>query len=178
MSIANCGHDENNKYSGGKAGDQTGEEYAVIKWYSRPWNVVLRYPDEEIAQDIARIAKAAAKNDKVGYDQGTSDRPTYYSQLKAANWKVKNIAKKCETDCSASTSVAVIAAGYRNGVKALQKVSPSNTTKTLRAALTAVGFKELTKSKYLKSPNYLLPGDILLYEGHHAAINLTKGKKA
>ena len=34
--ISNCGHDENNRYSGGKAGDQTGTEWRVINWYNRP----------------------------------------------------------------------------------------------------------------------------------------------
>ena len=29
--ISNCGHDENGRYSGGKAGDQTGTEWQVIK---------------------------------------------------------------------------------------------------------------------------------------------------
>ena len=43
--ISNCGHDENNRYSGGKAGDQTGTEWRVINWYNRPWKCVLRHPD-------------------------------------------------------------------------------------------------------------------------------------
>ena len=174
--ISNCGHDENGNYSGGKAGDQTSKEYAVIKWYNRPWNVVLRYPDETIANDIAAVAKAAAKNDNIGYDQ--KDRLTFYNALKAANWKVKNIKTKCEADCSASTSAVIIAVGHRQGVKALQKISPSNTTSSLRKALAAAGFEELTKKKDTESPDCLLPGDILLYEGHHVAVNLTKGKKA
>ena len=42
--ISNCGHDENNRYSGGKAGDQTGTEWRVINWYNRPWKCVLRHP--------------------------------------------------------------------------------------------------------------------------------------
>ena len=33
--ISNCGHDENGRYSGGKAGDQTGTEWQVINWYSK-----------------------------------------------------------------------------------------------------------------------------------------------
>ena len=37
------------------------------------------------------------------------------------------------------------------------------------------GFKALTASKYLTSAKYLLPGDILLYENHHAAANVTLG---
>ena len=40
------------------------------------------------------------------------------------------------------------------------------------------GFKVLTDKKYTKGYDYLLPGDILLYEGHHTATNITKGKKA
>lgn len=43
--ISNCGHDERGKYSGGKAGDQTGTEWQVINWYNRPWKCVLRHPD-------------------------------------------------------------------------------------------------------------------------------------
>lgn len=41
--ISNSGHDENGKYSGGKAGDQTGTEWALIPWYNRPWKCVLRH---------------------------------------------------------------------------------------------------------------------------------------
>ena len=39
--ISNCGHDEHGKYSGGQAGDQTGTEWEIKEWYSRPWDVVL-----------------------------------------------------------------------------------------------------------------------------------------
>ena len=44
--ISNCGHDERGKYSGGKAGDQTGTEWQVINWYNRPWKCVLRHPKD------------------------------------------------------------------------------------------------------------------------------------
>ena len=37
VKISNCGHDENGRYTGGKAGDQTGTEYQIMNWYSRPW---------------------------------------------------------------------------------------------------------------------------------------------
>ena len=46
--ISNCGKDERNQYSGGQAGDQTGAEYVVINWYSRPWNCVLRHPNAAV----------------------------------------------------------------------------------------------------------------------------------
>lgn len=176
MSISNCGHDENGRYSGGKAGDQTGTEYQVRSWYNRPWKCVLRHPDTDVGGTLAKIAKAAAKNEKVGYDQ--SQRTTYHTQLKAAGWKPEKIKTKCEADCSSSTAANVIAAGHQMGIKKLQEINPNCTTSNLRAALKEVGFEVLTKSKYLTSDSYLMPGDILLNDGHHVAINLTLGSKA
>lgn len=176
MSISNCGHDERGKYSGGNAGDQTGTEYQVRSWYNRPWLCVLRHPDEKVGQTLAKIAKNAANNECIGYDQ--SQRTTYYERLKEANWKPKNIKKKCEADCSSSTAANVIAAGHQLGDRKLQGVNPNCTTSNLRDALKAAGFKVLTDYKYLTSDAYLLPGDVLLNDGHHVAINLTRGTKA
>ena len=53
--ISNCGHDENNRYSGGKAGDQTRTEWRVINWYNRPWKCVLRHPDAKVRKMIASM---------------------------------------------------------------------------------------------------------------------------
>lgn len=71
--ISNCGHDERGKYSGGKAGDQTGTEWQVINWYNRPWKCVLRHPDAATRKLIAQMAKAAAVNNMVGYCQSHRD---------------------------------------------------------------------------------------------------------
>lgn len=174
--ISNCGHDENGKYSGGKAGDQTGGEYAVIAWYNRPWNVVLRHPNAAVGIDLATVAAAAAQNPLVGYDQG--QRGTYYSHLKASNYNPAQITIACEGDCSSTTASNVKAVGYRKGIAALQNVNSGCTTRNLRAALKAAGFKELTESKYLTSDKYLMKGDVLLYEGHHTAINISNGSAA
>lgn len=54
--ISNCGHDENNRYSGGKAGDQTGTEWRVINWYNRPWKCVLRHPDAKLSVEGGAMA--------------------------------------------------------------------------------------------------------------------------
>ncbi|MCI8363776.1 MAG: peptidoglycan-binding protein [Eubacterium sp.] len=176
MSISNCGHDENKRYSGGKAGDQTGTEYQIRSWYNRPWKCVLRHPNADVGKILAKIAKAAAKNEKIGYDQ--SQRTTYYTQLKAAGWKPEKIKTNCEADCSSSTAANVIAAGHQMGLKKLQNVNPNCTTSNLRAALKAAGFEVLTHSRYLTGDDYLIPGDVLLNDGHHVAINLTQGSKA
>lgn len=173
--LSNCGHDENGKYSGGKAGDQTGTEYAMIAWYNRPWNCVLRHPNEAVGVDLAKVATAAAQNNLVGYDQG--QRGTYHQHLKASAWDPSKITIACEADCSSSTAANIIAVGHRLGIKELQVLSPGLTTSGLRKACKAAGFEVLTDSKYLTSDKYLRKGDIPLYEGHHVAINTTNGSQ-
>lgn len=174
--ISNCGHDERGKYTGGAAGDQTGTEWEIRSWYNRPWNCVLRHPDRRVGNMLAELGRAAAKNNLVGYDQG--QRGTYWQHLKASNYDPAQITIKCEADCSSGVAANVKAAGYRLGIKALQNVSADCYTGNLRVALKAAGFDVLTASKYLTSDAYLLPGDILLYEGHHTATNLDTGSKA
>lgn len=171
--ISNCGHDENGKYSGGQPGDQTGSEWAVISWYNRPWNVVLRYPSPNVGKTIASLARAAAENDKVGYCQ--DHRGTFWTQLQKAGYDPSKITTTCESDCSAGVAAIVKATGHRLGIEALQNVPSTAYTGNLREKLKAAGFEVLTASKYLQSDKYLLPGDVLLYEGHHTAINLDQG---
>ena len=65
--------DERGKASGGKGGDQTGQEVCVHNYYNYPWDYCLRPPQVEIGddivtdQDIQRIALAVwnYKNEKV-----------------------------------------------------------------------------------------------------------------
>ena len=172
--ISNSGKDENGKYSSGKAGDQTGKEWHIIEWYNRPWNCVLRHPKEEVRQLIADMARAAAKNNHIGYDQG--QRTTFWDELKKAKYKVNDIKKDCEADCSAGVCSIVKAVGYRKNITKLKNI-PITTTHYMRKEFKAAGFEVLTDSKYLTSDDYLLPGDILLNDQHHTATNLDKGKK-
>jgi hypothetical protein len=174
--ISNCGHDERGKYSGGAAGDQTGTEWAVIKWYSRPWKCVLRHPDAKVRGMVAQMARAAAGNDKVGYDQ--SQRYTFWEHLKASKYDPAKITVKCEADCSSGVAAIVKAVGYRLGIQKLKDVSIYCYTGNLRAALKAAGFEVLTDKKYLASDDYLLEGDVLLNDGAHTAINVTDGSAA
>lgn len=174
--IANCGHDENGSYNGGQAGDQTGTEFAVIPWYNRPWNYVLRYPVTAVAEKIAELARKAANNDLIGYDQ--YERTTFWEHLKASNYDPAQITIACEADCSASVAAIVKAAGYLLGIQALKNVDTDMYTGSERGELQAAGFVVLNDDKYLTSPDYLLPGDVLLYEGHHTAINLDRGNKS
>lgn len=172
--ISNSGQDENKGYHGGKAGDQTGKEWQLKAWYNRPWSVVLRYPDFAVGLKIADLGCAAALNDKIGYDQW--QRTTYWAQLQKAGYDPSKITVACEEDCTAGVTANVKAVGYLMGIKALQNLPTDTYSGNMRSRFVAAGFKALTASKYLNSSNYLLPGDILLYEGHHAATNITYGK--
>lgn len=174
MTISNCGHDENNKYRGGKAGDQTGGEWYVRPWYNGRWNVVMRHPDLKVRSLIADMAKKAAENDLIGYDQ--SQRLTFWKHLKASGYKPENITIACEADCSSGVGAIVKGAGYRLGNDDLKNVSQNIYSGNERAALRNAGFKELCDFKYLTSDAYLLAGDVLINEGVHTAINLTDGK--
>lgn len=173
--ISNSGHDERNQYRGGQAGDQTGGEWARIAWYNRPWTCVLRYPNQLIAADIAYLAGAAADNNKIGYDQ--DQRATFWKQLKAVdNYDPKNIKTACESDCTCGVATCVKAAGLRGNAPELAKIDPDYYwSGNMRQGFKAIGFQVLTDSKYLTSDRYLLPGDILLYDNHHAATNLDVG---
>lgn len=172
--IANSGKDEHNTYHGGKAGDQTGHEFELKAWYSRPWSVVLRWPELAVGVLIARLGCAAALNDKIGYDQ--YERNTYWQQLQKAGYDPSRITVACEEDCTAGVSANVKAAGHLLGIQALKDL-PLCSSRNMRAEFTKAGFTALTASKYLTGPDYLLPGDILLYESHHAATNVSYGVK-
>ena len=174
--IANSGHDEAGAYHGGAAGDQTGHEYELKAWYSRPWTVVLRYPDPAVGLEIARLSVAAALNPNIGYDQ--HERTSYWKALVKADYDPFAIRVKCEADCTASTTANVKAAGHILGIRKLEDIPIDTYSGNMKSRFVKAGFRALTASKYLNSPKYLLPGDVLLYEGHHAAVNITRGRRA
>lgn len=172
--ISNCGSDENKKYSGGKAGDQTRKEWYIRSWYNHNWKCVIRFP-ADVREQLALNAEKAAKNNLIGYDQ--NERLTYYNHLKASNWDASKITVACEADCSAGVSANIIAAGYKLGIDKLKNFNKSNTTSTLRTACKAVGAEILTDSKYLTSDAYLLRGDLILKDGSHVCTNISNGSK-
>jgi len=173
--ISNCGHDESWGYSGGRAGDQTAQEWEVTNWYSRPWNCVLRYPDARVRALHASMARAAALNNHIGYDQGQRD--TFGAALKAAGDDPAAIRVDCETDCSKGVIDITKAIGRKLGLPALQNIGATYTG-NMRAAYRAAGYTVLTEAKYLTSAAYLLAGDILLNDVHHVATNLDDGNMA
>lgn len=175
--IANCGHDERGKYTGGKAGDQSGTEWQIRTWYkySGGWTCVLRHPDPAVRKEIAKLARASANNDLIGYDQ--NQRGTFWTHLKASGYDPAQITIACEADCSSGTSSIVKAVGYRLNIQKLKNVNAALTTSGIESAYKAAGFQVLKDNKYLTSDQYLLEGDIILKTGHHVCINVSNGSK-
>ena len=171
--ISNSGADENGRVHGGKAGDQNGREWTLRGWYDRPWTCVLRHPDALVQGALARLAVDAALNDRIGYDQ--FQRGTYWTRLKEAGCDPAAIQTACSADCTAGVAANARAVGTLYGIEALTRIPEDVYSGNMRAAFRAAGFTVLTDRKLLTDAARLLPGDILLYDGHHAATNVTVG---
>ena len=81
--IVHSSIDENGKARGGAAGDQTSKEVCTRTWYSKPWGMVLRCPDANIAEKARAIAIKLANSNLIGYDQ--YNRNSLYKELKKNN---------------------------------------------------------------------------------------------
>ena len=168
VQISTCGGDENGRARGGKAGDQTGNEWKIRSWYSSPWDCVLRHPDLAVRNELASLSVKAAKNNAIGYDQ--NERTTSWECLKSVGYDPAKITKKCETDCSAGVCALTKAVGYRLGLPVLQAISADGWTGVMKEMFRKAGFEVLTAKKYLTSIRYLENGDILLNEQKHTCI--------
>ena len=174
--ISNSGSDENGNIKGGKAGDQNGKEWRLRSWYDRPWTCVLRWPNRDVGTLIAQLGIDAALNDKIGYDQ--YQRDTFWREVKKVGYLPKNIKTACEEDCTAGVNGIVHCAGHLLDIKGMKSIPETGVRSgNMRKLYKAAGFHVLTDSKYLKNGDYLMPGDILLYDNHHAATNITVGRK-
>lgn len=169
--VANSGHDENGRWQYGTAGDQTGTEWYIRDWYYFRQNVVLRHPEQKVRNELVKLAKAAAANNRIGYDQ--MQRTTFWRELQRAGYDPSRITTPCESDCSAGVAAIVKAAGYRLNDRKLQAVSEHCWTGNLRAALMAAGFKALYGDAYCSTDKNLIPGDINLNESQHVNITVS-----
>lgn len=163
-----------NKTVNGVKGDQTGKEVCRRNWYSKPWSLMLRYPDQKIAYKMANIASMLADSELVGYSQ--AERNTLYNELKKHNFNASKYISsevKTNTDCSAFlTAVAVCA-----GVDKLQYTGNAPTTSTMEAKFSVAGFKVYKDAMYLNTPDYLSKGDILVKPSSHTVIAVESGNK-
>ena len=167
VKIAHASIDENGKIIRGKAGDQTGKELCIRRWYKKPWGVLVRFNDQKQARKIAEFMTAAVNNDFIGYDQG--ERNTLLAECKKVNFDVSKVKTPCECDCSSLVSVACMAAGV--GESYLVSNGNCKTTRTLRRALMTTGLVTVIEDRnILDTCDSLCVGDILISEGHHVVV--------
>lgn len=160
--IGSARHDEHgNCYSGGKAGDQTGQEVSTQKFYnhSKGWNV-LRAKNNKVAEKLAEAMKIACGNNNIGYDQ--SER---YGVIKhGINEKVKT-----ECDCSSLVRACII---YATG----KDVGDFNTESERSVILKSGLFKYVGS---YKQGDTLRNGDILVTRTKgHTVIVVSGAKKS
>lgn len=142
-------------------GDQTGREVCAGVWYDGGWTLLLRPKSRAVAEAIAASAEAGAANEHIGYSQ--ADRNSARARAKARGMLLGAIDTPCNVDCSSFASLCAECAG---GIgDAAYSYGNAPWTGNMREKFTASGnFEALTDTKYLKSPDYLLRGDILVNE--------------
>ena len=160
--IGSARHDEHgNCYSGGKAGDQTGQEVSTQKFYnhSKGW-YVLRAKDNKVAEKLAEAMQIACGNKNIGYDQ--SER---YGIIKhGINTKVKT-----ECDCSSLVRACII---YASG----KDVGDFNTSNERSVIMKSGLFKDVGS---YEQGDTLYNGDILVTRTKgHTAIVVSGAKKS
>ena len=161
VKIGHAVGDENGKAHGGKAGDQTKREVLVGNWYADSWHTVLRCKDPAKREVMAQSCEKACVNNNIGYDQ--YQRNTLREAARAAGFDLNKVEKKCECDCSSLMTVCAESAGIEVPYNSGNAPATSN----MVSAFKSTGeFEVLTDSKYLKSDELLLRGDILVKKGH------------
>lgn len=158
--------DENGKISGGKAGNQSGRELVVGRYYNFGQNRVIRFKNVDRGRLAGKIAKKLAKNKNIGYDQ--SNRASLFNLAKKCKWDYKKLIKalkknKVETDCSAFVSTVIDLAYGR-------KLIPLSTTSTIADACKKTKkFKTMTVANASRKWH---KGDMPLRAGKHIIINV------
>ena len=165
--VGSARHDENGRISGGKAGDNTGNEVTTQSYYAhRQGWLCFRCGDKSKADKIAYAMKAACNNNNIGYDQ--NERDTLYNAAKKVGFDTAKVTEKCETDCSALVRVCLCYAGF----------DASNfNTESEPGVLRKLGFKEVSFTKSTGAG--LKNGDILVTpKKGHTVIVVTGGTSA
>lgn len=165
--VANCGHDERGKYSGGQAGDQSGDEWYIRNDYDFGQSVYLVHPDDAVNDLMARMAVNGARNDHIGYDQG--QRTTFYAALKTNGWVVASIKTDCESDCSSGVAALGEACVQRLKLKKAH-ISKDVYTGNLKAAFTAAGWTAYTYDALIKKYGKKPTGCIQLNPSKHVNV--------
>ena len=174
MPMVKIGHaslGSNGKVSGDTAGDQ-GKEVCIRDWYNKPWSLLLRPINNDIAEKMAIACEKGCANNFIGYDQ--SQRNTLKAQASKVGMDLSKVNVPCECDCSSFMTVCAECAG----VKIPYNGSNAPTTSTMQNAFTSTGkFTLLVDSKYLTSDKYVKRGDVLVKPGSHTVMVLENGSE-
>ena len=166
--IGHASKDENNKYTGGAAGDQTGKEVCKRTYYKHAngW-YALRPKSVAHANAIVEAMQQAVDNPNIGYDQG--ERSDIMTSLKKYG-SLKKIAEPTECDCSSLVRACVY--------QATGKDVGSFTTANEASVLASSGLFENKFSVYSSSSLY--NGDILVTQtkGHTVVVISGNPRKA
>lgn len=156
--------DENGNISGGKAGDQTGQEVSTQSYYmhSKGW-YVLRPKSADVATKMATAMQQACDNNNIGYDQ--NQRTTVWSALKQYG-SLKNISVPCEGDCSLLIRCCVYQATGRD--------VGNFDTSAEAGVLEASGLFE--KRFSLSSSSQLYNGDVLVTKSKGHTVIVVSGR--
>ena len=173
MTLYTCGAhiDEKGRASGGKPGDQTGEEVSVSVYSNYAyggWDGVLRYTGSGATRVRNRMMKAAyrlASSNLVGYAQNT--RTGLYYELKAFKWLLRKVKKitKCNTDCSTFMTAVANVAGVP--IHKFAALPDWIWTGVMVDEFTDRGFEWIVSGINWNTGKGLKPGDILLNEANH-----------
>ena len=155
-------------------GDQSGGEVRTQNWYDCKWDFVARFKDRNMAARAARICRAVCENDEVGYSQAR--RNDLRAAAVRANWRLADIRRPADCDCSSLMAFCVEAAGVKNLDRPDGNAPWTGNMRDLYSKTGA--FEILTDPKYLTTDKYLLTGDILCNEKQHTAMAVTDGELA
>lgn len=184
--ICHASIDERGKSSGGQAGDQTKKEVCIREMYYKPWNQFFHIANDAVRVQFGNNMIDIANNECIGYDQ--NQRNTLLTQAKKVNFDFSKISTKCETDCSAVITVALLGAIYKVlGNTAYQRAlaimvvsgncATTTTFRTRVAKLTDVKVLCYTSAAYTNSTSKAVFGDIYNKSGSHIVCYIDNGKK-
>lgn len=165
-----------NRVSPYVASPNNGEDIFYIPWDNKNWSCVLRYPNLDIAIKIAELAIEADENEQVLFGEKTKWKKTYLRGLMDAHYNPKKINKECYTTDLDFVIDNIRAIGYMKRIPSFQVLSVGD-IKDIRKTLIKEGFEIYTSYNYIRTPDNLLPGDILVNENDKLiTINLCLGK--
>ena len=156
-----------NKTANGRKGDQTKKEVKVGNYYNFGQDKVIRFKNPARGVKAGKAMMLLCKNDKIGY--GQKDRISLFNQCVAINWDIKKISSigLCNCDCSELCACAI---NFAYG----KVVVPSNVCTRNFVEYTSVKKKANFKTVRSFSTSSLKPGDVVLKEGRHVIMVISK----